>query len=1831
MTTVEIYAHAEVLRVRARLIPVSGTGHLETLILRAIGQGVSDVDDLADMFGISTRLALDVVGDLWRAGRVAVNVDDVREALSITTSALDELGQLSEGGSLPSSHSVADSEYILLDKLSGRVLPRAGSRNRPPDATLVVDLAPGDPTRANLEQEAIDDAVAAGLRDRRRGTEDRMDSYRVVGTTVPPAQSEPTYRYIPYLVEVARDASGELLISVVDDRLPLTHRDIATKRLSALVHAVPRPPFVRRLEGLVAGSLYKPRGLNELRADFERAVSALADCAPANRQAKHDQLAAAARQIFYRIESDAQHQMTVKLLRSDGAHVAALRSLIRDARQQLVITVPWITEKGIRPYLSDLQDALGRGVHVTILWGIKSKGEDLPGPVKNHFLALQRSEHAGGQLHVPSVPSHLHAKVAVMDDRAVLVTSRNFFSDSHHDEVGVRLDALPDLRCPAIEEILQWAHSMAPTQTVADQIATDGRTLGTDVPPWQLPPLPLPRFRGDLPGAAINTPQVALWLAGWEAARDKLLDLLLLPDVPTVSLVTDGYHRALAVEAFRKASRRIIVTSDQVSADVLTSGMVMDARAAASRGVAVTMVHCAGRDAGAQMRIAELKAPAEEPSTSPPVVRALRGWHGKVLVFDDSSVIGSYNFLSRDSTKSRGRSTGEVSVRIDDPVTADLLAAGLRHKDQVEPARESQRKAADPSAAEATVAAQDFLEAAIAPNPIIERARRLLTEQPKGVLEALRIHAPAAYESALAALVAKDPDGRDRDAWAGELVERLWARGAWWLAATIARAFPKIRVTCESGTMFDAMLAILPGASVDRGLLPDIPLTTGQRDAVALYAAHQLLTTGEMGLYAALSAWEPQCSPDITGLVSLVTTATRRLGFVGDQIGRQARSDAATARSEKAWRNLDHAVSELRRYKPNTPPGNQLLAHLFGEGGEMRKLEELVRARDILGLKSWSNGSEEESSRWLERARKRAGLQQQIQNSQKTSFIKKHDALWHAADGALGAGRTSPDAAATGELLTFETEASDLLTNVAPRAGISGQLLNRVRAALSSAIQGQSQPPVPGATREDWRFPTLLRVEWTKNDPDSDAVARAVAADAFARWTAPDSVTNIVEAGEYKLAEEVLGQDSTRQVLSTFEAEQLEDRIREARQRFGGSVSELIGLLRARADCAGVALPAGEPHPVPNEVERRADVERDLDAWQVQVELRIHEATLAAQRDLEPRMAAMSGPEATLIRALIDEGDFVAARGFADDPEQLSVGVLEPRSRLWPHRHISLSQVLFHLRDEEHGAATLREFTPQPGDWAGAALVDSLEGLESGPERAAAVTTYANAFESLISTMRHPKRVLQRVGDDPETASYVTQIAVAHPESLPPFVWPGGTITVALGDQDQDEALVRLSLRMAARTDEPQVVDIAKALSLLAPVSGEHGLVEARATRFLRLICPQLRLKDVVDVASLGNLDDWRDRARLWALMDVLGLQVPDKEKASLLAVAGHHPHLMWHLIDEAMNERRESPDVIKASTLDTSQLLARPNFDDIVLRAVRDDITDPFELATLLAVALWRDEAGIPLPYVRAALQDAHVPAPKESELDEALSSLTKRSYLLIPSPGHFRLPNTPLGRAIERHDPEGLLSAIAQELMHEATSTSTDWAHGMAQLFRIAYDGSTLTAVDIQNPDIPCDLSRWAWLMASKNWTPTADPESPPITVVPKLDLDLWVAGPSGAVVGAIENLMGNAVSVLLATREGDGELALVVQDNGDGTVLVEVADNGPGLPDDVIAYLHSGILEAEDGRGNGLARIQQDARALGWTVTAGRHPILGGASVSICMPRLAGGGRSRSGSGN
>lgn len=1820
MTTVEIYAHAEVLPVRARLVSASGTGHLETLILRAVAKGVSDIDDIAAMFGISARLALDVVGDLWREGRLALNVDDVREALQATTKALDELKALDDVGSLPSSYSVVDAQSILLDKLTGRALPMRGSRLWAPDPTLVIDLAPGDPTRANLEQQAIDDAVAASLRDRHRGTDDRMDSYRVVGTTLAPMKTEATYRYLPYVVDVTRSASGELSIAVTDERIPLAERELATKRLSGAVHSVPRPSFVRRLQNWPGvNSHHQPRGLDQLMGDFERAVDALQECAPANRQTRHDQLVASASEIFGQLGANAEHQMTVKLLQTEGEHVDAVHSVIRGAKHQLVFAVPWITENGIRTYLEDLEAALARGVRVIILWGINARGETLPEPVTRHLIALQRralAQGRGGQLHYPTVPSHLHAKLIVADDRTALVSSRNFFSTSRLGEVGVRLEALRDQRCPVTEELLHWAHSMAPSQNVADQISTDGKALGTGAPPPQLPPLPLPRFSGVLPGASTGAPEVTLWLAGWKAARGRLLDLLLHPRMPTVTLVIDGYHRALALESFRKARRRVVITSHGLSADALTSGMVLEARQAASSGTAVTMVFCTGKETGATARIDELKAPLAHDLT-PPVIRSLRNWHGKVLVFDDSSVIGSYNFLSRDSTKSRGRSTGELSVRIDDSSVADLLAAALQRQDQVEPHRGSERPEIHDSSAEATLAAQDFLDSLTSPAQDTRQARSLFTVlPPESILQVLRDAAPAACERALALLVATEPAGATWATWADELVERTWSRGAWWIAATIARSLPKEAPAQTSASLFETVLAILSRSESAIAHLNGTSLTVDQRDAAALFGATQLLATGTMGLFDPLSTWEPDCTPDVARIVSLVRSVTVQHGFVGDRIGRRAKTDAATGRSEQAWFMLDHAVSELRRYKPNTPPGNQLLSHLFGAGGEMDHLATIVKAQDFKALRSWANQFDETDSRWVTRASKRAGLVQAIKDSQRNSFVKKHDVIWQAVKRVLTQGETSLDDTATGQLKAFEDQLLNLVNQVSERPGPSGQLISTVKTTVAATIAGEATPEVPGATRDDWRFPTLLREEWTAEHLDDDGIARAVATDVYAHWDAPTSIRSILQAGEYQLAEELMKLTATRTCLPTTQADLLEGELRDARRQLASDVAYAIAQLRSRADCAGVSLPDNEPRPSQDSIARRVDVEQELALWQEQVESRIREATQVVEQAIAEQLKSLSNRETVVIRDLIEAGDLVAARSMADEPEQPRMRVLEPPPRTWPQRHASLQQILFHLRNEERGAPTLREFVPPPEDKCGTAFLDSLEGLEAGDVPVSAITDYVSALEGLISTMRHPNRSLVPNGDTPQTGTFRTELAVAHPESLPPFVWPGGTIPVAVGDEDIEGTLIRISLRVAASKDEPEVVDIAKALSLLAPISSDRSLTETRATRFLRLICPQMDLQDLVDVRGLGDLSNWRDRSRLWALLDVLGFHVSDTAKASLLAVAGRHPHLMWHLIDTALRERHDSPDIIKTSTWDTSRLMSRPDFDDLVARAVGEDLTTGVELAVLLAVAIWKDEDGIQEPLVRMALQEAGVAAPGQTELNATLDALVQKRYLDSPAPGLFRMQNTPIGRALARHDPEGLLAAAAQRI---AETPGTDLTHHWAARFRIAYDGSQLSTWDMQDPNVPCDLSRWAHLLAHRNWTPMADPEgNPPITVAPIIDADLRVHGPAVAVVGTIDNLLGNAVAALLASSTDNPAVVLTARDNRDDTVTVEVADNGPGLPKDVETDLRAGTLRPSGGRRLGLARLLKNAKTYGWTVTTGRDDVLGGALISIRLPK-------------
>ncbi len=82
------------------------------------------------------------------------------------------------------------------------------------------------------------------------------------------------------------------------------------------------------------------------------------------------------------------------------------------------------------------------------------------------------------------------------------------------------------------------------------------------------------------------------------------------------------------------------------------------------------------------------------------------------------------------------------------------------------------------------------------------------------------------------------------------------------------------------------------------------------------------------------------------------------------------------------------------------------------------------------------------------------------------------------------------------------------------------------------------------------------------------------------------------------------------------------------------------------------------------------------------------------------------------------------------------------------------------------------------------------------------------------------------------------------------------------------------------------------------------------------------------------------------------------------------------------------------------------------------------------------------------------------------------------------------------------------------------------------------------------------------------------------------------------AVGNLVENAFEALTARREG-GEVALLIAADPDG-LQVEVRDNGPGVPPDLADRLLSrGVSSKGEGRGLGLALVNEAALALGGTL--------------------------------
>ncbi|UVS78599.1 phospholipase D-like domain-containing protein [Actinokineospora sp. UTMC 2448] len=1079
MKTLDVYIQCEVHTARILLAPKAHTSILETLVLKAIAAGITTVQALSDLFNLTPRLMVDLLGDLWRTQRVVFEFDGNGENIKLTAEASEELARLSPDEAVEASLCVPSTEDVILDPLTGRVLPTASARSAPGRANLVVTRMPADLTVADIEP----DALAAGLNRSldRRGDLGHDGSMRVVKAYLAPHDLTAAGRtmFLAMSVQVALDGE-RLVIRVADERLTPAMRETAANRLQNLVETEPQSAFAQALRGAADHILEEPKNLRQQLADFSNAAQSLTRTAVANRRREHDRLVTRAGNLDAQLADMASRQMSVTVVRSAEEHHQAVIDLLGSAERQVVMAVPWLHHRGVDRYVDAMKSAVRRGVQITVLWGINRDDGKLDAAVVDILRDVQRAalgDGAAGALRFDDAqPAHVHAKLVLVDDRRVLVTSRNFFTMSDQAEIGVVAAADPMTPSPVLDALLVWAHQTSPNYDHARAIIRDRSLFGDRSRSVDREPIVSPSFDPTVEDSPDRAAAVTVWSQSWTSTGHGLAETF---DSlrPVVQLVRDHFHSALLWKALRTAERRILVTSDQFSSAVVNPDFLERVRECLGRGVNVALVYGRlHRENEDGVRVRELRGLAEGPAgerVGQLTVLEKTDNHAKVLVIDDDVVVGSYNYLSFDGRYGAGRrrQRSEVSLHITapdvasdvarsilggrfpawaGPVPGRVTAQGARHGSTVYlAAQEILRMLADTGTAFDPRNVVAACRAQTSPLDVID----VLTTAGATTAELQRVYA--------ALFAAADPGTEEHATWGRLLSEALWTAQDWQAAHLVQGVLPDspdLRpplLTAAAAAYGTPALAEL----VADAFLGEVPADEGR--VLSVFAAVDLLINGDNDLVDAVEALAGAAGGAAWTFVQAVTGHVRRFGPVPTAALR-ARAEAARSAdaSARTWIRVSSAVNGFKKFNPGCVQGDLTMEYLFGPQGPLAALESLVASRDAPALSEWSERNGTDEGRWLDTATKAANSPTLITDTRRRSMLAKSSTVLVTARRAaadLAKAQTAVHTTVTVEHLraiaglAVEAQAMRAALGGAPASGLAIWALDK----LTEAIRGE--------------------------------------------------------------------------------------------------------------------------------------------------------------------------------------------------------------------------------------------------------------------------------------------------------------------------------------------------------------------------------------------------------------------------------------------------------------------------------------------------------------------------------------------------------------------------------------------------------------------------------------------------------------------------------------------------------------------------------------------------------------------------------------------------------
>ncbi|MBL9106381.1 MAG: hypothetical protein JNL82_35995 [Myxococcales bacterium] len=673
--------------VRARLGEGDELTPVERVTLKAIGAGLDSVAELSGALALNQRLLLDLIYDFWMKGYVVIDHDSARVRL---VGEAEDAARTGDWTRLVTAENNLENVCLLQELVSGAVLPDLGRRTPSgPESALVPTIMSGlelDVIDGRALHTALGDAVARASRQSGRPLvlrEAWVDPQRILEEQR--RRGGQVRRFLSLLADVTREpTSDELRFELVDaprGLSPVIRRRIERK-LTALARRFPDHLFFKRLrQQLDGGEPDAPRDPADGLQRLARTVRELDGVDPGLVLQRHAGLMVDFEEAYLELATLAAAQAEVRTLRGYAAHDAVIRELLAGARRQIVLGNPWIKLEALvepgdddKSWFDHIAATLDRGVQVVLFWGISSDAT-LATPVRNALTELR--ERHQQRFVWSSRPGGSHAKFVVRDAEEALLTSYNFFdpaqrTESH--EIGVLVAGqAPGRTTAAILELLRWVRDVFPDHQLGRRIHVLAAELGADEPAAPRVPAPAqPDVQGD---PELRGPALRHWAQSWQ---DTVTNLQAQRHAlrRRVALVIDREHREALAHALRQADRRLAVLSDAIGIDVVNDRFVAGLRRQLARGVACAMVFrrqgASDSAAGPEARVAQLVDEFANFSLTND------NSHAKLLVVDDSVVIGSFNFLSFRGDYERGfrGESSELSIRIDDPaVVQDVLAA----------------------------------------------------------------------------------------------------------------------------------------------------------------------------------------------------------------------------------------------------------------------------------------------------------------------------------------------------------------------------------------------------------------------------------------------------------------------------------------------------------------------------------------------------------------------------------------------------------------------------------------------------------------------------------------------------------------------------------------------------------------------------------------------------------------------------------------------------------------------------------------------------------------------------------------------------------------------------------------------------------------------------------------------------------------------------------------------------------------------------------------------------------------------------------------------------